>query len=94
MNLTIRNIPDEVMKKIRVLSKIRKRSMNNEILMILERGIGEELERTIHEQKSITKMTQINIWQKLAGEWDDTRSTEEIINDIYNNRTPGRNIVI
>ena len=94
MNLTIRNIPDEVIKKIRTLSKIRKRSMNNEILMILESGIGEELEKTIKEQKTITKTTQINIWQKLAGEWDDSRSTEEIINDIYDNRTLGRNIVL
>jgi plasmid stability protein len=92
MNITVRNIPDEVIKKIRALSKIRKRSINNEILMILERGIGDELEKTIQEQKSITKMTQINIWQKLANEWEDNRSTEEIINDIYNNRTLGRNI--
>ena len=92
MNITVRNIPDEVIKKIRTLSKIRKRSINNEILMILERGIGDELEKTIQEQKSITKMTQINIWQKLSNEWEDNRSTEEIINDIYSNRTLGRNI--
>jgi plasmid stability protein len=92
MNITVRNIPDEVIKKIRTLSKIRKRSINNEILLILERGIGDELEKTIQEQKSITKMTQINIWQNLANEWDDNRTTEEIINDIYNKRTLGRNI--
>ena len=79
MNITLRNIPDEVIKKIRTLSKIRKRSINNEILILLERGIGEELKKAIQEQKSITKETQIDIWQKLANEWDDNRSTEEIM---------------
>ena len=36
MNLTIRNISSEVMEKIRTLSKLAKRSVNNEILLILE----------------------------------------------------------
>ena len=42
MNLTIRNIPDDVINKIRTLSQIEKRSLNNEILFVLERGIQKE----------------------------------------------------
>ena len=92
MNITVRNISDEVINKIRILSKIRKRSINNEILMILEQGIGEELNKTVREKKLIIKETQISIWQKLMNEWDDNRSTDEIIDDIYSKRTLGRNL--
>jgi hypothetical protein len=31
MNLTIRNIPDDVLNKIRTLSQIEKKSLKNEI---------------------------------------------------------------
>ncbi len=38
-NLTVRNIPDELLNKIRLLSIIEKRSVNSEILMVLEKGL-------------------------------------------------------
>ncbi|NIV99773.1 Arc family DNA-binding protein, partial [Candidatus Saccharibacteria bacterium] len=41
MDLTIRNIPDEVMEKIRTLSKLGRRSINNEILLLLEQSVQE-----------------------------------------------------
>ncbi len=92
MNLTIRNIPDEIIEKIRTLSQIEKRSLNNEILRIIENGVQKEITRAWKEEKNITKETQIKIWSKLANEWDDDRTTEEIIKDIYINRTLGREI--
>ncbi len=94
MNLTIRNIPDEIIEKIRTLSKIGKRSMNNEILIILEQGVQEQIAQTVNREEHITKETQIKIWEKLANEWEDHRSTQEIIEDIYNNRTIGRDILL
>ncbi len=45
MNLTIRNIPDEIIEKIRTLSQIEKRSLNNEILRIIENGVQTEITR-------------------------------------------------
>lgn len=90
MNITVRNIPEEIVRKIRTLSQIGKRSLNNEILRLLERGVQEEVQS--RNRKGISKQTQINIWKKLLHEWDDERSTQEIIEDIYNNRTLGREV--
>lgn len=92
MNLTIRNISSEVMEKIRTLSKLAKRSVNNEILLILEKGVQEKIESMTVHDRILTKETQINIWKKLANNWEDDRSTSEIIEDIYKNRTLGRSI--
>lgn len=90
MNLTIRNIPEEVIEKIRTLSHMEKRSLNNEILLVLERGIQEEVKHLFNIKRNISKEAQISIWKKLSKEWQDDRSTEEIISDIYDNRTIGR----
>ena len=90
MNLTIRNIPDDVINKIRTLSQMEKRSLNNEILLVLERGIQEEVRHFFSIKRNININTQVNIWERLSKEWQDDRSTDEIINDIYNSRTLGR----
>ena len=38
-NLTIRNIPQDLLEKMRKQAKAEKRSLNNEILMVLEKGV-------------------------------------------------------
>lgn len=38
-NLTIRNIPVDVMNKLKTLSEIERRSINSEILFIIEKGL-------------------------------------------------------
>ena len=90
MNLTIRNIPDDVINKIRTLSQMEKRSLNNEILLVLERGIQEEVKHLFNIKRNISRNAQVNIWKRLSNEWQDDRTTDEIINDIYNSRTLGR----
>jgi len=91
-SITVRNIPDEVFEKIRTLSSIERRSLNNEILVILERGTYTEYEEKMQKRKYLSKSTQMEIWKKLLGTWEDTRSAKEIIADIYANRTMGRDI--
>jgi len=39
-----------------------------------------------------TPEMQADMWELLAGEWDDSRSAEEIVEDIYAHRTPGRTV--
>jgi hypothetical protein len=92
MNITIRNIPDEVIEKIKTLSQIEKRSLNNEILVVLERGVQEGMKNSFSVKKNISKYTQIKIWQKLADAWQDNRSPLEITEDIYQQRTLGRDV--
>ena len=75
-NLTVRNIPDEIIKKIKTLSELDKRSLNNEILIILEKGLLNEIKN--RKYNKISKETQLNIWKKLSGQWEDKRNTKQI----------------
>jgi len=92
MNITVRNIPEEVIEKIRTLSKMEKRSLNSEILLVLEKGTREELHHRFDIKRNISKSAQIDIWEKLSNQWQDERPTDDIIKDIYENRTLGREV--
>ncbi len=89
-SITIRDIPESVLEKVRILSKRDRRSMNSELLTLLERGLNDRTGNTAEE--AITPEIQVEMWRMLAGEWIDKRSTEEIIADIYTSRTKGRSI--
>ncbi|MFW5771185.1 MAG: FitA-like ribbon-helix-helix domain-containing protein [Spirochaetota bacterium] len=87
-SLTIRNIPENVMKKIRMRSEIEKRSLNSEILLIIENGLEQ---RTMsRSKKPVSRETRTRLWKRISGKWEDDRKTEEIIDDIYKSRSKGR----
>ncbi len=76
------------MKKIKIRSEIEKRSMNSEILFIIERGLdNDNLKRP---ERKLSHETRSKLWKSLLGKWRDTRKTEDIIKDIYSNRSKGR----
>lgn len=91
-NITIRNIPDDIFSKIKKLSDIEKRSLNNQLLVIIEQGTAKMMEIKKKEIKYIPKSIQVNLWKSISKTWKDDRSTKEIIKDIYENRTIGREI--
>ena len=92
-NITVRNIPEDVFSKIKKLSTLERRSINNEILIVLESGLANKTENNFKVMnESIPQELQIRIWDDLSGKWEDTRTTEQIKDDIINSRTLGRNI--
>ena len=91
-NITVRNIPDDIFERIKALSSVERRSINNELLRIIERGTESEFDEKLHHKPPIAKSTQLEIWSKLLGKWEDRRSTAEILDDIYSRRTVGRKI--
>ena len=89
-SITVRNIPDELLDRLRTLSTVEKRSLNNEILIVLEKGLAKESEDKTNFKNHLSMETQIKIWQNLSGQWKDNRSTDEIIRDIIGSRSEGR----
>ena len=91
-NITVRNIPDELLNKIRILAVLEKRSLNSEILMVLEKGLSKESDSANYVKDHLSKDTQIKLWQNLSGRWKDSRTTAEIISDIIGSRSQGRRV--
>ena len=93
-NITIRNIPESIFRKLRLMSQKEKRSLNNEILCVIERGLAGIDDENGKHNVPLNKEGQIAIWKELSGKWEDKRSTKKIIQDIYEARTLGRDIEI
>ena len=91
--LTVRNIPDHVLARVRKLSVIERRSLNNEILVLLDAGLAQE-ERMEHRAPSsgADVPAQVRLWETLCGAWQDERSADEISMDIVRQRTAGREV--
>lgn len=89
-SITIRDLPDSVLEKVRILSKKHRRSMNSELLLLIESGLEHGEERATRGSGVLTPEMQSELWRQLAGTWEDDRSTEEIIEEIYRSRTKGR----
>lgn len=89
-NLTIRNIPEELLRGLRQLSKKERRSLNSEALVLLEKSLQEYTLEKHGDTVSVEAQTEI--WSKLAGEWEDPRPAEEICADVLSQRTPGRKV--
>lgn len=93
-NITVRNIPDSVFERLKLLSEIDRRSLNNELVMAIETGVKEMEKKVSRGEHRISLEVQLALWKELAGKWRDDRSSEETIRDIYDNRTLGRDITL
>ena len=95
-SMTIRDIPDDVMERLKVLSKRERRSLNREFVVIVERGLRASIDELSHGEPAphLSASGQADLWATLAGKWEDERPTAGIIADIRNARTLGREVVL
>lgn len=92
-SVTVRNIPDEIFETVKTLAKTERRSVNNELVILIETGLRTQLENgKPNITQTVSRELQLSMWKELSGKWEDERTTGEIITDIYNHRTMGREV--
>lgn len=79
-------MPDEMRQTIEELSAFENRPVDQELLLLLRKGLQSHLAR-LTEEGDMPAEVQVKLWEKLGGAWQDDRSTEEIISDIYESRS-------
>lgn len=70
-NLTIRNIPEDLLNNLRKLAQKERRSLNSEVLVLLEKSVMQDSLGKNLDTISIDAQTEL--WSKLAGEWEDSQ---------------------
>lgn len=91
-NITIRNIPESVFVKLKMLAEIDRRSLNNELLVAIEAGVRELEGKVARREIRVPADVRSALLKELAGKWEDKRSTARIIKDIVSSRTLGKDI--
>ncbi len=90
-SITIRGVDEPVLERIRSLARAERRSMNGELLVLIDRALQAE-DRARSQRAAVPKDTQLRIWRSISGWWEDDRSTDQIIAEIHKHRTLGRDI--
>ena len=87
--ITLKNVPEDLLARLRRLAFVERRSLNQQILHLLEsaQGADEDLRRLKAERER-----QVAAWRRLSGRWESKESVEEEIAKIYASRTEGRKI--
>ena len=91
-SLTIKDIPEDLLERLRQRAAADKRSMNKEILHLLDTALSRE--PVDYNSASISRRidAQVHAWRQLAGRWESDLGTAEEIAQIYAARTAGRPI--
>lgn len=94
--LTIRNLPPRMLHSLKTQAKANHRSLNGEILFIFEWVSNNGMKTPPPSAGLIDPAVarQKNEMDSLIGTWGDNRTTDEIVDDIYAARTPGREVAL
>ena len=98
VSLTIRNIPEEILKRVRILAARERRSMNSEMLIVIEDGLSLRIAQesgassqgilTGSGGQSLSAAGREKMWTELCGEWRDERSERDAVAEIAELRMP------
>ena len=89
-SLTIKDIPDPLLTRLRQRAATDRRSLNREVLHLLDRALAEAPAAPVAVALAERVEAQARMWHALAGRWDSDRVPAEEIGDLYAARTAGR----
>ncbi len=75
--LQVRDMDDRLYEKLKFVAKLDNRSISQQVVTILQ---------NYFTSVPIKAKNATEEFLKLAGTWEDSRSTEEIVDDIYGSR--------
>jgi len=84
-SITLKNVPPELMERLRTAAKSERRSLTQQALHLIEGGLSAADMRPAAEVRA-----QLSRWRELAGRWVSSESFEEEIAGIQSARTAGR----
>lgn len=90
-SVTIKGIPDELLDRLRKRAETDKRSINREVIHLLETALSDgDLAEPTRLSRQVQR--QVRMWKRISGKWRSTQSVAEEIDSIYASRTTGRDV--
>ena len=89
-SLTLKNLPDDLLRALREAAENDRRSLTQETIHLVESALRARDERSSPRRADVD--AQLAAWRKLAGKWesDIDRATEA--ERLMERRTPGREV--
>jgi len=91
-SITIKEVPDMLLERLRRRAREDKRSMNREAIYLLDLALaGQAVDQDLEGRKRDVE-SQIPAWRRLAGQWDSDLDIADEIERIYAARSVGRRV--
>ena len=90
-SVTIKDIPEELLERLRARAAADQRSMAKEIVYLLDQAMSESPAPDV-SALAREAQTQADAWSRLAGRWRSDRSVAEEVQDLYASRSTGREV--
>ncbi len=90
--ITIEDIPEDLLERLRHRAARDKRSMNKEVLHLLDLALSGEMAPSDAGTMARRIEDQVQAWTRLAGRWESDLETADEIERIYAARTLGRSV--
>ncbi|HMV67144.1 MAG TPA: hypothetical protein PKA64_09855 [Myxococcota bacterium] len=87
-SITLKDVPEELLARLRAAAARERRSLNQEALMLIEGGLA------ARETAEDRARRQVDAWRALAGAWVSNRDFEDEVADLYAARTSGRDVAL
>lgn len=87
-SITLKDVPEELLVRLRNAAARERRSLNQEALVLIEGGL------TALETAEERAQRQITAWRSLAGRWVSEAAFEDEVAAIYAARSPGRDVTL
>ena len=87
-SITLKDIPPELLDRLRASAKSERRSLTQQALYLIEGGLAGDAS----ELPTPQARAQIAKWRELAGRWASSESFEEEVTGIRVARTTGRTV--
>ncbi len=91
-SITIKDIPEDLLERLRLRAAYDKRSMNKEVVHLLDLALSGEMAPTGASTMARRIDAQIHAWKRLAGRWESDLEAADEIQQMYNARSPGRRV--
>ena len=90
-SVTIKDIPESLLRKVRARAARERRSMNGQIIRLLDEALAgrAETQRMSAEERAAA---QADAWLRLGGRWHGRGTAKQEIAAIYAARTRGRRV--
>lgn len=88
-SLTIKDIPEKLLRRVRARAAAERRSMNGAVIKLLDEALAGRPPRGADSAQARAQ-TQVGAWRRLAGRWRSRHSAAREIELIYAARSRGR----
>ena len=68
-SLTLKNLPDELLDRLRVRAREQRRSLNSEAVLLLEQAMSTDLPASPAHASATERDAQLAAWARLSGRW-------------------------